>query len=105
MKGMRGGEWECALLSILLASTGPAVLVEAWWGYLLSLVPYKAALLRGSDFIEVSLALHACTGLFAGTLCTPRGLLLGLPAAWLFALLGHAAAHSPTPPWFSAATC
>jgi hypothetical protein len=104
MKGIRGGEWECALLFILLASAGPAVLVEAWWGYLLTLVPYKAALMRGSDFIEVSLALHSCLGLFAGALCARRGLLLGIPAAWMFALLGLAAARSLTAPWFPAVT-
>jgi hypothetical protein len=103
MKGVRGGDWECALLFILLASAGPAVLVEAWWGYLLSLVPYKAELMRGSDFITVSLALHACMGLFAGALCSPRGLLVGIPAAWVFTLLGQTAARSLTVPWFCAA--
>jgi hypothetical protein len=104
MKGLRGGEWEFALLFILLASAGPAVLMEAWWGYLLSLIPYKAGLMRGPDFLAVSLALHGCLGIFAGALCTPRGLMLGIPAAWLFALLGQTAARSLTVPWFSAGT-
>lgn len=100
MRSLKEGEWEYALFLILLASAGPSVLMEAWWGYLLSLVPAKASLVRGPDFLALSMAAHAVLGAAAGTLCTPKGLLLGIPAAWVFALLGQSAARSLTPPWF-----
>jgi len=99
-RNLREGEWEYALLLILLASAGPSVFMEAWWAYLLSLVPEKAGFVRGADFMVLSLAAHALLGVAAGTLCRPRGLLLGIPAAWAFALLGQSAARSLTAPWF-----
>jgi hypothetical protein len=102
-RNLRDGEWEYALLLILLAAAGPSVLMEAWWAYLLSLVPAKASFVRGPDFLVLSIAAHAVLGVAAGTLCTPKGLLLGIPAAWAFALLGQSAARSLTPPWFWAA--
>jgi hypothetical protein len=75
-------------LAILLASAGSAVLMECWWRYILCQVPLKADVVRGGDFVLLNLALTAALGFFAGMLCTRRGLLLAIPAAWAFSLLG-----------------
>ena len=104
MMGLRRHDWEYSLFAIVLAAAAPAVLMEAWWIFLLSAVPLKADIVRGGDFILVSLALTATLGLFAGALCTVRGLLLAIPAAWVVALLGQAAVRSITPGWFAGAT-
>jgi len=104
MMGLRRADWEYALLAVMLASAAPALLMEAWWSFLLSTVPLKADIVRGADFAFVSLAVTALLAFGAGTICTLRGLLLAIPAAWLFALLGQAAVHNLVPPWFAVAT-
>ena len=104
MMGLRRADWEYALLAVMLASAAPALLMEAWWSFLLSAVPLKADVVRGGDFALVSLAVTTLLAFGAGTICTTRGLLLAIPSAWLFSLLGQAAVHSIVPPWFGAAT-
>ena len=104
MMGLRRNEWEYSLFGILLASAGPAVLMEAWWSFLLGTIPLKADIVRGGDFVLVSLALTGALAVFAGALCTTRGLLLAIPAAWVFSLLGQTAVRSIAPAWFSGAT-
>jgi len=103
VNGLRTADWEYALLMILLASAGPVVLTEAGWGYLLSLVPLKAGVARGADFVLVCLGAHGILGFLAGTQCAARALWLAIPAAWIFAFLGHVAARGATPSWFFAA--
>ena len=102
--GLRRNDWECSLFAILLAAAGPSVLMEASWSFLLSAVPLKADIVRGSDFALVSLILTVTLGFFAGALCTVRGLLIAIPAAWVVSLLGQTAARSITPAWFCGAT-
>ena len=104
MMGLRRHDWEYSLFAIVLAAAAPAVLMESWWIFLLSTVPLKADIVRGSDFVLMSLALTATLGCLAGVLCTVCGLLLAIPAAWVVALLGQAAVRSITPAWFAAAT-
>ena len=102
--GLRRHDWEYSLLAIVLASAGPSVAMEAWWTLLLSTVPLKADIVRGGDFVLLSLALTTTLGFLAGALCTLRGLLLAVPAAWVLALLGSAAARSVLPVSFCGAT-
>jgi hypothetical protein len=102
--GARRGDWEYALLAVMLASVAPAILMEAWWSFLLSAVPLKADLVRGVDFAILSVATTALLSVGAGIICTVRGLAWAIPAAWLFALLGQAAVHTSAPAWFAAAT-
>jgi hypothetical protein len=104
MMGMRRSDWEYALLAVFLASAAPAVLMEAWWSFLLSQVPLKADAMRHGDFAAISLALTAVLSLCAGAICTRRGLRLAIPLAWIFVLLGRAAAHNDVPVWFCGAT-
>src|SRR5262249_46289782 len=95
--GLRRSDWEYSLMAILLASAAPPVLMEFWWRFLLSTVPLKADLVRGADFAAISLALTGALALPAGALCSVRGLLLAIPAAWAFSLLGQSAGHSLAP--------
>ena len=104
MMGARRGDWEYALMAVMLASAAPAILMEAWWSFLLSQVPLKAGIVRGVDFALVSLAITALLSLGAGMISTTRGLATALPAAWLFALLGQAAVHNLAPSWMAGAT-
>ena len=46
----------------------------------------------------------AVVSLCAGMVTTLRGLLLAVPLAWVFLLLGEAATHSIYPAWFRAAS-
>jgi hypothetical protein len=102
--GARRGDWEYALFAVMLATAAPAVLMEAWWSFLLSQVPLKAGVVRGADFAAISLAATALLCVGAGVICTTRGLRLAIPAAWAFALLGQAAVHNLAPSWFGAIT-
>lgn len=104
MTGLRRAEWEYTLLAILVAAAGPAVVMEGFWSYLLSQVPLKADIVRGVDFVQVSLALTAALSLLAGALCSTRGLLLAVPAGCVFAMLGQAAVRNLVPAWFCPAT-
>jgi hypothetical protein len=104
MMGMRRSDWEYALLAVFLASAAPAVLMEAWWSFVLSQVPLKADAMRHGDFAAISLGLTAVLALCAGTVCTRRGLRLAVPAAWGFVLLGQAAVHNIVPSWFCGAS-
>jgi len=104
MIGLRRSEWEYPLLAILLASAGSGVLMDAWWKYILCQVPLKADFVRGGDFVLLDLALTAALGFFAGMLCTSRGLLVAIPAAWGFSWLGQMAVRTVAPAWFSGAT-
>jgi len=103
MMGLRRSGWEYPLLAILLASAGSGVLMESWWKYILCQVPLKADLVRGGDFVLLDLALTAALGFFAGMLCTTRGLLVAIPAAWGFSWLGEMAVRIVAPAWFSGA--
>ena len=102
--GLRRGEWEYALLAVGLASAGSAVLMEKWWQYILCQIPLKADLVRGGDFVLLNLAFTAALGFFAGMLCSTRGLLLAIPAAWAFSLLGQSAVQNMAPVWLSGTT-
>jgi len=102
--GARRGDWEYGLLAVMLAAAAPAILMEAWWSFVLSQVPLKAGIVRGADFAAASLAVTALLSIGAGIICTVRGLFWAIPAAWLFALLARAAVHNAAPPWFGAAT-
>src|SRR3954453_21344540 len=82
--GLRRTDWECGLLAVLLAGAGPALVMEAWWSWVLSLVPLKADIVRGGDYVLASVALTAALSFLAGVLCTTRGLLLAIPAGWVF---------------------
>jgi hypothetical protein len=102
--GARREEWECGLLAVLLAAAGPALLTEAWWSFLLRQVPLRAGEWRGADFAMFSLAMTALLSFGAGMICSVRSLIWALPAAWIFTLLGLAAAHNSTPWWLGPAT-
>ena len=102
--GARRGDWEYGLFAVMLATAAPAVLMEAWWSFLLSQVPLKADLTRGADFAAVSLALTALLCVGAGMICTTCGLRWAIPAAWVFVLLGQAAVHNLAPAWLGAIT-
>ena len=102
--GARRGDWEYALLAVMLASAAPAIFMEAWWSFLLSAIPLKADIVRGADFAILSVAITALLSVGAGIICTVRGLFWAIPAAWIFALLGQAAVHNSAPTWFGAAT-
>jgi hypothetical protein len=102
--GARRGDWEYALFAVMLAAAGPVIVMESWWSFVLSHVPLKAGPVRGADFIVISLALSALLSFGAGIICTLRSLLWGIPAAWVFTLLAHAAVHNLVPAWFSMAT-
>jgi hypothetical protein len=101
--GARRGDWEYGLFAVMLATAGPALLIPAWWSLLLSQVPLKVDIVRGADFAAVSLGVTALLCAGAGIICTLRGLVWALPAAWAFALLGQAAANNLAPAWFGAA--
>ena len=102
--GARRGDWEYGLFAVMLATAGPAILMEAWWSFVLSHVPLKAAAERGADFAIASLAVTALVSMGAGMICTTRGLAWALPAAWAFAILGRGAAHNIAPSWMGVAT-
>ena len=102
--GARRGDWEYGLFAVMLASAAPAILMEAWWSFILSRIPYKAGAVRGIDFAVLSLAVTMVLGSGAGVICTTRGLLWAIPAAWVFALLAQTAVHNLAPTWFGAAT-
>jgi hypothetical protein len=102
--GARRGDWEYSLFAVMLATAAPALLMEAWWSFLLSQVPLKAGVVRGTDFAAVSLTVTAMLCVGAGVICTTRGLRLAIPAAWAFALLGQAAVHNLIPAWLGVAT-
>ena len=104
MMGARRGDWEYGLFAVMLASAGPAIFMEAWWSFILSHVPLKVGAVRGVDFAAISLAITALLSFGAGMICTVRGLLWAIPAAWLFALLAQTAVHNIAPTWFTAAT-
>ncbi|MCU1238455.1 MAG: hypothetical protein JWP63_6422 [Candidatus Solibacter sp.] len=104
MMGMRRNDWEYALLAVFVASAAPAVLMEAWWSFMLSNVPLKADAMRHGDFAGISLGLTAVLAMCAGTVCTRWGLRLAIPAAWGFVLLGQAAVHNIVPWWFCGAS-
>jgi hypothetical protein len=104
MMGARRGDWEFALLAVMLAAAGPPLLMEAWWSFVLSHVPLKVSDIRGTDFVVLSLALTALLSFGAGMICTIRGLCRAIPIAWLFALLAESAVHSVAPPWFGTAS-
>jgi hypothetical protein len=104
MMGARRGDWEYGLFAVMLASAGPAIFMEAWWSFILSHVPLKVGAVRGADFAAISVAISALLSFGAGMICTVRGLLWAIPAAWLFALLAQAAVHNLAPTWFGAAT-
>jgi hypothetical protein len=70
----------------------------------LSHVPLKADAVRHDDFAVISLAVTAVLAVFAGTICTRRGLRLAIPVAWMFVLLGEAAVHNVVPAWFCGAS-
>jgi hypothetical protein len=101
--GARREDWECSLFAVLLAAAGPALLTEAWWSFVLRQVPLRAGELRGADFAVLSLAMTLVFSLNAGVLCRLRSLVWAIPAAWIFTLLGEAAAHHSTPWWLGAA--
>ena len=102
--GLRRWEWEVSLLAIFMASAAPIVFMDAWWRYILCHVPLKADSARGADFALFSLAYMAAVSLCAGMVTTLRGLLLAIPLAWIFLLMGEAATHSIYPAWFRAAS-
>jgi hypothetical protein len=102
--GARRGDWEYGLFAVMLATAGPAIVMEAWWSFVLSHVPLKATAVRGADFAAVSLAVTAIVSLGAGAICTTRGLVWALPAAWAFAVLGQGAVHNIAPSWMGLAT-
>jgi hypothetical protein len=102
--GARRGDWEYGLFAVMLAAAGPVILTEAWWSFVLSHVPLKVGNVRGADFVVLSLALTALLSFGAGIICTLRGLLWAIPAAWLFALLAETAVHNLVPAWFGCAT-
>ena len=52
----------------------------------------------------LSLAVTMVLGFGAGVICTTRGLLWAIPAAWVFALLAQTAVHNLAPVWLGAAT-
>jgi hypothetical protein len=102
--GARRGDWQYGLFAVMLASAAPAIFMEAWWSFILSHVPLKVGAVRGADFAAISLAITALLSAGAGMICTARGLLWAIPAAWTFALLAQAAANNLAPTWFGAAT-
>jgi len=102
--GARRGDWEYGLFAVMLAAAGPALLMEAWWSFVLSHVPLKVGPARSADFVVISLGVTALLSLGAGIICTLRGLVWAIPAAWVFALLGQAAVHNLVPAWFAPAT-
>ncbi|MEO8370157.1 MAG: hypothetical protein ABI806_13230 [Candidatus Solibacter sp.] len=102
--GLRRWEWEFSLLAIFMASAAPVLFIDAWWTYILCNIPLKAEAARGGDFALCSLMYMAAVSLCAGMVTTLRGLLLALPLAWVFLLLGEAATHSMYPAWFRAAS-
>lgn len=101
--GLRRWEWECSLLAIFMASAAPILFMDAWWRYILCHIPLKAGSVRGADFALFSLLYMTAVSFCAGMLTTRRGLLLAVPLAWAFLLLGQAATHSIYPAWFQAA--
>jgi hypothetical protein len=104
MMGTRRGDWEYGLFAVMLAAAGPALIVEAWWSFVLSQVPLKAGDVRGADFVVISLTLSVLVSFGAGMICTVRGLFWAIPSAWVFVLLAHAAVHNLAPAWFGIAT-
>jgi hypothetical protein len=104
MMGARRGDWEYGLFAVMLAAAGPALLMEAWWSFVLSQIPLKAGEVRGMDFVVISLAVTVLLSFGAGMICTVRGLFWAIPSAWVFALLAHAAVHNVVPSWYGIAT-
>jgi hypothetical protein len=102
--GLRPYDWELSALAVLLASAAPALLLDAWWRFVLSHVPLKADPGSCADIAGLSLGLTAVLSVCAGAACTVRGLILAVPAAWVFAILGQAGARGALPMWFCAAT-
>ncbi len=102
--GLRRWDWEFSLLAIFMASAAPVLFIDAWWTYILCNIPLKAEAARGGDFALCSLIYMAAVSLCAGIATTLRGLLLAVPLAWAFLLLGEAATHSIYPAWFRAAS-
>jgi hypothetical protein len=100
---LRRADWEYVALFLLLASAGPSLPLDAWWGWLLSLIPCKAGLIRGGDFVTLSLVAQAVMAIVGGSLCSLRGLFAAIPAACLFSRLGHAAAQGIAPGWLQPA--
>jgi hypothetical protein len=100
---LRHWNWQLPLLTLLAGCAGPAVLLNAWWRFLLSQIPLKASEVRGVDFAAIELGATFLFSMAAGAGCTWRGLLLAVPAAWGFLWLGQTAAGAVTPLWFGPA--
>ena len=99
-QAMRGANWELCLMALFVATAGQVVAVDLGWSFLLSQVPLKMDVARGMGYVTASLALTTVAGSLAGTLLTYRGLVLAIPAAGAFSLLGWSAMRGVTPGWF-----
>ena len=99
-QAMRGANWELCFMALFLATAGQIVAVDLSWSFLLSQVPLKMDVARGTGYVTASLALTTFAGSLAGTLLTYRGLVLAIPAAGVFILLGWSAMRGVTPGWF-----
>src|SRR5947209_278354 len=77
-------DWQISCLVILLASAVQTVAFDWFWSLMLSQVPLKADLVRGSDYLVVSLFLTALFSCVAGTLIVGRALALAIPLGCVF---------------------
>ena len=60
MMGARRGDWEYGVFAVMLAAAGPALVMEAWWGFVLSQIPLKAGTTSGARTLSSSAWRLAC---------------------------------------------
>ena len=102
--GLRSSDWQVCWLALPVASAGQILALDFWWSFVLSQIPLKEDVVRGSGYLAASLVITLLSSGLAGTLCTLRGLILALPAAAAFSLLGLSAMRGVTPPFFTGLT-
>ena len=100
---LRAAEWEITALALILSTWGQIVLIDRWWSFVLSQIPFKEDIMRGPTYAAIGMAIAFFCTMIAGTRCNARGLILAMPACVLFTMFGLAASWGITPVWFAMA--
>ena len=100
---LRAAEWEITAFALILSTWGQIVVIDRWWSFVLSQIPFKEDIMRGPTYAAIGLAIAFFCTMIAGTRSTARGLILAMPACVLFTMFGLAASWGITPVWFAMA--
>jgi hypothetical protein len=99
------GEWRFSMLGLLIAATLPLLLFDACWSFVLSQIPLKDGLVRGTDFVLLSIGIQAVSGWFAGAVLRSDRLKLASLMVSLTVLTAVNLMRGVTPDGFAIASC